>query len=505
MDASLAGYSEPSCGTTDIVHLISKNEAIVREIEVKIMQHAISLASLAGQRHSRQQTLALLRAALSPVQRMPAEILAQIFMWCLNDNLHHYSLIDPRNSPMILTRVCARWRAVALATSRLWENMSLRFDESPACQPSSFLPELLQRSLPHPLFVDIRASLASTYSELGNVFRLMDRAQTLKLHLPSASLECLAGLPEDCMPSLRTLHLRADARWSERPVITPWTGLIPAFTSLPHLRHLILDFVAFGQALDIFTAQFPWAQLTYLNLGLPLTILAARSILAQCVNLTDGSFWRVQPSVNDDPAQSELVTLPHLRRFVLRLALHDEWEQHRFFDGFAFPELLALQIDDQHACPPSSPSLPNLLQRSRFLLHELTLERSLLAAEELLSLLRQLPTLRELNLLHCSAISNKLFDALTYHHPETVSPALPSLERLELQCSVHTGRWSPETLADMIESRLPSSHWERAPTVLLQRVIFMFWGDRTFFTPSVERRFQKMVAGGLLIDRKPSL
>ncbi|KAJ7646956.1 hypothetical protein FB45DRAFT_708065, partial [Roridomyces roridus] len=58
---------------------------------------------------------------LSPLRRMPPEVLTDIFSWTL-PALHpmHGNARDVNQSPWTLAQVCRRWRDVALSTSSLW-------------------------------------------------------------------------------------------------------------------------------------------------------------------------------------------------------------------------------------------------------------------------------------------------------------------------------------------------------------------------------------------------
>ncbi|KAJ6552818.1 hypothetical protein B0H19DRAFT_893593, partial [Mycena capillaripes] len=59
-------------------------------------------------------------AILSPLRRVPVEVLSEIFLWTLP------SLREPRerfhvtDSPWFLTHVSRRWRAVAISNPSLW-------------------------------------------------------------------------------------------------------------------------------------------------------------------------------------------------------------------------------------------------------------------------------------------------------------------------------------------------------------------------------------------------
>ncbi|KAG1731374.1 hypothetical protein EDB19DRAFT_1582164, partial [Suillus lakei] len=69
-----------------------------------------------------------LHEGLGPaVGRLPAEVLSKIFDYHLMDSDHLSRGSDP--SPMQLTRVCRRWRDVAVGTARLWCKLSFYVDE----------------------------------------------------------------------------------------------------------------------------------------------------------------------------------------------------------------------------------------------------------------------------------------------------------------------------------------------------------------------------------------
>ncbi|KAJ6491036.1 hypothetical protein C8R45DRAFT_901342 [Mycena sanguinolenta] len=64
---------------------------------------------------------------LSPLRRVPTEILGEIFSWTLPLSLSHQSVVDVENCPWVLTHVCRRWRAVALSTPSLWSLIIVDF------------------------------------------------------------------------------------------------------------------------------------------------------------------------------------------------------------------------------------------------------------------------------------------------------------------------------------------------------------------------------------------
>ncbi|KAJ6503762.1 hypothetical protein C8R45DRAFT_973667 [Mycena sanguinolenta] len=70
-----------------------------------------------GKYHAQNTTI------LSPLRRMPDEILEEIFFWSLSSS----RLLDVEDSPWALTHVSHRWRAIAISKSSLWSHIYLDF------------------------------------------------------------------------------------------------------------------------------------------------------------------------------------------------------------------------------------------------------------------------------------------------------------------------------------------------------------------------------------------
>ncbi|KAJ7607910.1 hypothetical protein FB45DRAFT_763762, partial [Roridomyces roridus] len=63
------------------------------------------------------------KAALSPMRRMPNELLIEIFVLTVpsvKSDGPWACTFSMRGSPWVLTHVCSRWRAVAISTPALW-------------------------------------------------------------------------------------------------------------------------------------------------------------------------------------------------------------------------------------------------------------------------------------------------------------------------------------------------------------------------------------------------
>jgi len=87
--------------------------------EVQVIQ-----AGLEEKRILLQESLSSHEALASPAYRLlPPELLGEIFLWCHPQT--NYVTPSSNDCPLILTRVCRQWRAVALSTPRLWASLTV--------------------------------------------------------------------------------------------------------------------------------------------------------------------------------------------------------------------------------------------------------------------------------------------------------------------------------------------------------------------------------------------
>ncbi|KAJ7608459.1 hypothetical protein FB45DRAFT_946798, partial [Roridomyces roridus] len=205
---------------------------------------------------------------LSPLRRMPPEILGQIFSWALPTDEQAKSPAyrpNPKDSPWVLTWISSRWRAIAVSTHSLW-------------------------SLVH---VDAAGSLHS----LSMIQTQVQRARGLKIHFygrqernaaPQIQSLCLR-LTSALLPALRRLWLEWDTPESQNRIdwiecfgVAPCLVDVGVHISLParpnHITRYDLD------------ADWP----------------THRRLLAQLPNLVEAPPW--------PDHTNHKTSLPHLRR-----------------------------------------------------------------------------------------------------------------------------------------------------------------------------------------------
>ncbi|KAJ6448443.1 hypothetical protein C8R45DRAFT_160754 [Mycena sanguinolenta] len=187
------------------------NRTALAEIQVEIArfktysEHYIS--ALVKQQ---EEIEAKLRAIVYPVLSLPTEIISRIFIECLPDNC----IPSARHAPLLLTRVCRQWKAIALSTCGLWSSLhieSLWYDKLMVPRGTSF-------------------ALQTWFSRAG------ERLLSLTIECSRREVQEQALEQLDISSILHRL-LRLDLPPLERA----YQGVIPLHISLPQLQFLDAD------------------------------------------------------------------------------------------------------------------------------------------------------------------------------------------------------------------------------------------------------------------------
>ncbi|KAJ7232207.1 hypothetical protein B0H12DRAFT_1029047, partial [Mycena haematopus] len=102
----------------EIRSLLVDPAAELARLDARIKVAAIALGQLTQQRASLKGPIDAHKALISPMRRIPQDILLEIFFSCLP--LEHDTHIDPAVAPLVLGRICRNWRSVAYSTPMLW-------------------------------------------------------------------------------------------------------------------------------------------------------------------------------------------------------------------------------------------------------------------------------------------------------------------------------------------------------------------------------------------------
>ncbi|KAJ7073450.1 hypothetical protein B0H15DRAFT_61027 [Mycena belliarum] len=464
----------------------------VSDIEGEISRTIRRLVELEAERRRRSDYTVALKGVLSPIRRIPTEILGEIFLWCRNSSLstYNYSIVDPRQAPVLLGHISSRWRQVSQNTPSLWDHLHYHSSTSPGSQNQalSLLRPIISRSRGLALDValdsgdgpvnDIMDLVLQEHNRLKNVsLSITDHdppLQNKRLTFPNLLLLSISGAQEDYIDVSQFLDF---------------------FNEAPKMRTLQLISVESPSRSMVSALRLPG--LTQLYLDIPLDCGQARNLLMQCDMIEECHFLDLFESGQIHPPH-HVCQLNHLR--TLHISIQDSIENSHpegLFEAFALPQLDDLQIDTTD-CPWPGGILASLYDRSQFLLTRLWLRiRNVdlyASAEPLVALLRHLPGLRELGLAYCG-IGDELFDAFTYSPWAPLELSLPHLEWLHLEDDDND--LDGLALAEMVESVYAYSGAENAAFPALNKVDLNLGGAR--FSDEVEARVAVACAGSRVI------
>jgi len=387
--------------------------------------------------------ISLHQSLFSPIRRLPAEIMNEIFAYCCSDSVVIASRSDNLSS-VTLSHVCHYWRALLLSSGELWAAIRVRLGRGTGAHfdgPLKLLKLYLERSCSYPLSLTARdpfslkdQRLLSPLIEHSHRWKQFDVHRSVLGHLSTI---------KNNLPVLETLQIIDGGAHD----IT-----VDCFVDAPKLQTLILNGSFYGLAIDL---QLPWNQLTVLHFTH--TVLhETLHVLSLCRNVVSCS---IKDTQIDDRVSPPHCKLPGLRS--IRLGGQIQWPQshllHALFSAFTLPSLTAVEMEflgSVHTVRWSQAQFLSMLERSSCSLETLSLRGIHVPDAELVECLEHMPLLRKLVLWHeehptfglVRPISDELLVRLIHHRS---LPLVPELEHLELR----NVAFDDHVFADMVESR----------------------------------------------------
>ncbi|KAJ7656532.1 hypothetical protein DFH06DRAFT_1091449 [Mycena polygramma] len=281
--------------------------------------------------------------ALSPLRRLPTEIISAIFTLALPPFASCSNLMNVQEGPWVLSAVCSRWRAVVLSQPCFWTSLSLDFMDDPPDSASlvGLVPTLeahLERSQQSPLNITFRTFYDMDIEEreqrvLDLITLCCHRWETVELSGPwmlytSPSL----GSTRGDLPLLRSLSITVQELGDPGSVLD-------VFQSCPQLQEVFFNPGRYGGSEHIL-ADLPSSQLRRYSASNSwanhVHILHSASNLVDCV-------LRAIPSGMGNLAGYTIV-LPHL----LRLSVSTNTFLP-YLDTPALQELYCCEADDRQS------------------------------------------------------------------------------------------------------------------------------------------------------------
>ncbi|KAF7329438.1 F-box domain-containing protein [Mycena kentingensis (nom. inval.)] len=261
----------------DVLHTnYVPNEAQVAAIRADIGPRLFQVDALDGEIRAliaqRDELVAYINprvALVSPCRRLPAEILRKIFMDCLPEN--STAAYEPGSAPLLLGRVCSRWRDVAHGTPELWASIHVPFSFfAREVDRTEALDAWLSRSGTRPLTLSIVGT--QTESRYLNAPpedpyqpAVVDAALSILIrHAPRWKHLQLSKLTEDMAYTLltKTAPAVASVEFMDRIPVT--SGSSRVFRS-PNLRRLAL--ILHRPDLYLWHLPIHWKRIVELSLG----------------------------------------------------------------------------------------------------------------------------------------------------------------------------------------------------------------------------------------------
>ncbi|KAJ7157176.1 hypothetical protein C8R46DRAFT_1113693 [Mycena filopes] len=425
---------------TQIRALLVEPLSRLQGLDSQIADLQKAMDKLAAERDTVGAFVAAHKALISPVRRLPLDIIQEIFVACLPT--HRNCVMSAREAPVLLGRICGSWRAISITTPRLWSRLHIVEPEPTmhmtqsgwggypvvvqdgVSEPDTIFEEKLRQRLETtktwlgrsgqcPLSISFQTSqypyavdndpLATTRRFIQLIVPFAPRWSHVTLSTSSTRLELL-DIAENDLPLLQTVEI---SEWSDT-----------AFGTVQHSRYALLnapnllDFTFTGG--HVMSVQdLPvrrWTDLSRLSIGHPLTCGAAMELLARCQQVRVCSFIIYSNGgISADEAQDgHVVEAPFLH------SLHLSTDRSRdgveaMFRLLSLPQLRHFDLQGQFTGAESENSqfIANFLSfldvSSRF--ESLRIDTSVFNRSWLIQLLRGLPA---------STISLQIADCL---HP----------------------------------------------------------------------------------------
>lgn len=382
---------------------------------------------------------------------LPVELKVEIFSHCLPQ----FPTFNPDEAPVALTRVCYSWNVLALNTPRLWSSFAIYIEGTGApaaardIQLMDNVKRWLHRSNPYPLNIrltHITDSLNNESHRSGQILALLInhayRWKHVELTIPSGNAYVLQRVGLHHLPALKSLSLRTNGSFGS-------TGFLQF--SLTHV---------------------PWRQITAVNLQLEQTLINfdhCLQMLRQTKRLQECSL-NVDCTMSQCDAPLDPVLLPSLTALRLtfrRGSVHAMTNLFHFLNAVQTPKLLVLHLG--WSVPTKQSPLLNFSDACSFFerlsstLRQLTIAYLPLSAQDLQTVLYQLPNITHLTLKYPlnnptqDPITDAFFSAGTPTIPSSGAPTdrngllLPRMKHCSLEC--HGQAYTSAALVAFIRSR----------------------------------------------------
>ncbi|KAJ7646568.1 hypothetical protein FB45DRAFT_890795 [Roridomyces roridus] len=462
--------------------------------EIAVLQRAID--KLAEERDRVTSFVDAHRALTSPIRRLPLDIIEEIFCACLP--VDRNCVMSWREAPILLGRICSGWRAISLATPRLWSRLHVveptrpynakaglfeakvahRLETTQAWLERSGMCSLsisLESNLDHGMTPPLTPSPAhpNTTRFLNAITPFSSRWQNIRLVIPPLAFDPLSTLTEEDVPLLT--HLEIVQRPEHPHSNTQWD-----LSSI--LRGANLSaFSISGSNVNPSDLPLRWGQLTELSImgpawgiGHTQTSEVVLQVLTRCPQLRSCKLLvHDNPGVHPSPLPESITSCAFLHTVELLCVGSPLYTSGRLLSRLSLPELRHFKLRG-HGEPPGATAwtLSRALAPSTRL-ESIDIDSDTFSKGALMDFLRGLPpTVRRLEVMdlvhawHASMAEGSFDDEVLAGFVATAQPFCPALRELVI---AHCRLVTDEALLRFVESRV-----KRGTTTTLRLVDVQF-------------------------------
>ncbi|KAJ6594657.1 hypothetical protein B0H19DRAFT_912125, partial [Mycena capillaripes] len=107
----------------DIKALLVEPTLRLKRLDEEIADLQKAINKLAAERDGLGTFVESHKALISPVRRLPLDIIQEIFVACIPT--HRNCVMSASEAPVLLGRICSSWRAISLSTPRIWARIHI--------------------------------------------------------------------------------------------------------------------------------------------------------------------------------------------------------------------------------------------------------------------------------------------------------------------------------------------------------------------------------------------
>ncbi|KAK6996923.1 hypothetical protein R3P38DRAFT_3068506 [Favolaschia claudopus] len=290
----------------EIRSLIAEPTRQLLVLDEEISQLQKSIEKLTDKRKTLSGYIEEHKALISPIRRIPQDVLSEIFFACLPT--HRNCVMTTSEAPLLLGRVCSSWRTLSLSTPRLWATLHITQPGGSGASNESITQRFeamkmwLGRSGQCPLSISVYTS----YMHCSPEAPMSTQAQPLPVDLFLKELSFHAKRWQHVSFSTTSAAFKALAYLSaaDVPILESITARLPP----PFPPHDVVEWTHFGMFAGPRVSKFLTSASCF-STSIPLCwhLLTSLDVV--------GSLW--ESCVDSEAALEVLIRCPQLQRFKL--------------------------------------------------------------------------------------------------------------------------------------------------------------------------------------------